>query len=1060
MRLDTPEDLQALMKSDFAPSAQQWQAISAPLAPAVVIAGAGSGKTTLMAARVVYLVATGQVRPDQVLGLTFTTKAASELRARIAKALRESGAYDVESDARPDAGTGELLEPTVATYNSYAAALLTEHGLRIGHEPDTRVIADASRYQLGGRVVDRYTGDIHLLTDHPATAIQNLLALDGAMSEHLVGPDDVRRIDAEARAGFVGELEAERAGKARKTYVEALEKPIHVIDRRAELLGLVQSYRRLKRDLGLMDFSDQIELGARLASEQPEVGELERDKFRVVLLDEYQDTSVAQAIMLSRIFGADHPVTAVGDPNQAIYGWRGASVSNILNFADTFPAAVGDVPTYPLTVNRRSDRRILEVANRLVAPLAARLPDIAGLEAKPGAAEGSVQVQVFETHADELDWLAKAVASGHTGAEGEKWSDIGVLTRDNSHAEEVFDALTSVGIPVEIVGLSGLLRLPEVAEVVAILHLLHDVTANGSVLTLLNGPRWAVGPRDLRLLGERAQEIAGRRGRVTSASVLDQLTEIADGIDPAELPSLSDALDDPGDQPYSPEARERFGLLAAELRALRSSAGEPLLDVVRRIIDTTGIDIELASAISPAAAARRDNLDLFVKAVAEFQAVDGDVTLPALLAYLTAEDDQGNGLDVATPTEADSVKLLTVHRSKGLEWGTVFLVGVGETRFPSNRSRTLWTSSPSVLPAPLRGDAPGLPKLIGFDKAALEAYRAATRDHDRDEELRLGYVAFTRAKHELWATSYLWSTRATPFGPSEFQELVRDQLADWGETSAGWLDKPEKGSANPFAGVDSSRPWPVTVRGREAELRIAAAELVRVADVAAEDDGLDMIEASRVADWDLELDRLVAEARAERATTVAVPLPSSLSATALARLHADPGAFAAELARPMPRQPSPSARLGTRFHAWVEARFGQQFLFEPDELEGRADAGIDDDADFDALCAAFSAGAFADRGPLALEAPFALVLDGQVVRGRIDAVYAESDAGFLVVDWKTNRVHDADPLQLAIYRVAWAEVAGMPVERVRAAFYYVRDDALVVPDDLPGRDDLAALLRT
>src|SRR5690606_19702583 len=161
-------------------------------------------------------------------------------------------------------------------------------------------------------------------------------------------------------------------------------------------------------------------------------------------------------------------------------------------------------------------------------------------------------------------------------------------------------------------------------------------------------------------------------------------------------------------------ALERFALLGAELRRLRTHVGDPLLDVVRRIIDTTGVDVELASATSQAAASRRDNLDLFVKAVADFQSVDGDVTLPALLAYLTAEDDQGNGLDVATPTEADSVKLLTVHRAKGLEWRHVFCVGVGESRFPSNRSRTLWTSSPAVLPASLRGDRVDQPQLEGF----------------------------------------------------------------------------------------------------------------------------------------------------------------------------------------------------------------------------------------------------------------------------------------------------------------------------------------------------------
>ncbi len=283
---------------DFAPSAEQWEAIRAPLAPAVVIAGAGSGKTTLMAARVVYLVATGQVRPDQVLGLTFTTKAASQLRAKVREALLAAGLL-----TEPGTDTGpedDPLEPTVATYNAYAAGLLTDHGLRIGHEPDTRVLSDAARYQLGARVVDRHTAEVRFLTDHPPTAIQNLLALDSAMSEHLVSPEEVLAFDAEAEHGFQREDERERAGKARKTYLEATAKAINSIERRRELMDLVRGYRRLKRDLGLMDYSDQIELGARLAMEQPDVGAAERERFRVVLLDEYQDTSVAQAAMLSR----------------------------------------------------------------------------------------------------------------------------------------------------------------------------------------------------------------------------------------------------------------------------------------------------------------------------------------------------------------------------------------------------------------------------------------------------------------------------------------------------------------------------------------------------------------------------------------------------------------------------------------------------------------------------------------------------------------------------------------------------------------------------------------
>ena len=181
----TPEEMQRVMKAPFPPSDEQWAAITAPLSPVVVIAGAGSGKTTLMAARVVYLVLTGQVRSEEVLGLTFTTKAAAELRQRIRGALTAAGALDLKASADDE----EVLEPTVATYNAYAANLLTDHGLRIGHEPDTRVITDAARYQLGARAVDRYDGPVEKLSDHPPTVIQNLLALDGSMSEHLVDPD-------------------------------------------------------------------------------------------------------------------------------------------------------------------------------------------------------------------------------------------------------------------------------------------------------------------------------------------------------------------------------------------------------------------------------------------------------------------------------------------------------------------------------------------------------------------------------------------------------------------------------------------------------------------------------------------------------------------------------------------------------------------------------------------------------------------------------------------------------------------------------------------------------
>ena len=349
---------------------------------------------------------------------------------------------------------------------------------------------------------------------------------------------------------------------------------------------------------------------------------------------------------------------------------------------------------------------------------------------------------------------------------------------------------------------------------------------------------------------------------------------------------------------------------------------------------------------------------------------------------------------------------------------------------------------------------------VGGDERFL-ALTAEAKVHQATEELRLGYVAFTRAKHELWVSSYQWSpTRLKPLLPSPYQLTVRETLEALGHPPGEWREPPDDHATNPLHAETPSVPWPVTTRTAEHERRLVAAELVRAAMVEpdAGEEHLDLLEASQVEEWDAELDRLLTEARADRSDVVRVPLPSSLSATQVTRLRQDPEQLAADLARPMPRQPSPAARFGTLFHAWVEARFGQQALLDPDDLPGRADLGIDDADDLRELIARFEAGPFADRVPVAVEPSFALVLGGQVVRGRIDAVYDEPDGGFLLVDWKTNRQQDADPWQLAIYRLAWAELTGTPVERVRAAFHYVRTGATVEPADLGDRAAIERLV--
>jgi DNA helicase-2/ATP-dependent DNA helicase PcrA len=370
------------------------------------------------------------------------------------------------------------------------------------------------------------------------------------------------------------------------------------------------------------------------------------------------------------------------------------------------------------------------------------------------------------------------------------------------------------------------------------------------------------------------------------------------------------------------------------------------------------------------------------------------------------------------------------------------------------------------MPAQLRGDAADLPQLQGHTAEDLKAYAAAAKAHDATEELRLGYVAWTRARHLLSVSCWQWKPGGkTGLGPSPYLVSTREAMAEWGAVADPWADKPAKGTPSPYSAAGAERPFPMSHHTAEVDRRWQAAELVAAAAASPDADETieDMLVLEEVAAWDATIERLLAEASAETGDVVEVPLPPSLSATSLARLRDDPEAFARELARPMPRPPSPAARFGTRFHAWVESRFGQQQMIDPDELPGRGDAGIDDDDDLRELIARFEEGPFADRTPYAVEPAFALVLAGQVVRGRIDAVYQErvdGHDGFLVVDWKTNQKQTADPLQLAVYRLAWAELMGVDPARVRVAFHYVRSAETVTlePDDLPDRAGLERIV--
>ncbi|MET9820835.1 MULTISPECIES: ATP-dependent DNA helicase [Streptomyces] len=1157
-----PEQLKELLGIPFTP--EQTACIVAPPAPQVIVAGAGSGKTTVMAARVVWLVGTGQVAPEQVLGLTFTNKAAGELAERVRKALIRAGVTDPDA-IDPDHPPGE---PAISTYHAFAGRLLTDHGLRLGLEPTSRLLADATRFQLAARILREAPGPYPALTRSFADLVSDLLALDAELAEHLVRPEDLRTWDA----GLLDTLEGVRLSNA------DLRKVPEAAAARRELADLVIRYRAAKRQKDLLDFGDQIALSAQLAG-LPEVGRVLRDEYRVVLLDEYQDTSVAQRILLAGLFGGGtgHPVTAVGDPCQAIYGWRGASVANLDDFPEHFAHADGrPAARQALSENRRSGGRLLDLANGLAEPLRAMHAGVEALRPAPGAErDGTVRCALLRTHAEEIDWIADSVA--HLVRTGKAPGEIAVLCRTATDFAEIQGALVARDVPVEVVGLSGLLHLPEVADLVAVCEVLQDPGANASLVRLLSGPRWRIGPRDLALLGRRARLLVSH-ARVEGDDDPDRrLAEAVEGVDPSEVTSLADALDtfletpldgtgDDDGLPFSPDARVRFARLATELRDLRRALSDPLMDVLHRVLAVTGLEVELSASPHALAARRRETLSNFLDVAASFAAGDGEATLLAFLGFLRTAAQYEKGLDNALPGGENTVKVLTAHKSKGLEWDVVAVPGLVTGTFPSGQGREKWTAQGKVLPHGLRGDADTLPDVESWDSRGLKGFHEAMKDHQHTEELRLGYVTFTRPRSLLLGSGHWWGpSQKKPRGPSAFLTALYEHCAAGHGEIEAWADEPVEDEENPAlhrATVDEVWPLPLD-DGALARRRAAAETVLRHLDALAdqeegalhalhaldthddpdwppppEDDAapppqepedteepeeteepegadtgwtddpadwdtwtsdrpaappsgptvprqatptepspgtppapapasaparLTPEEARTVASWDRDLDALTGELLRARESVTEVPLPASLTASQLLSLAADPDGFAQELARPMPRPPQPAARRGTRFHAWVEARFEPLTLplLEPEELPG-SDAEIADEDDLEFLKDAFERTEYARRTPFRVEAPFQLTLAGRVVRGRIDAVYKEGDgatATYEIVDWKTNRAATADPLQLALYRVAWAEQQGIPPASVTAAFLYVRTGEVVRPQGLPDRAALEKLLR-
>ncbi|WP_344040947.1 ATP-dependent helicase [Saccharothrix xinjiangensis] len=1244
------------------PTPEQAAVVAAPGAPALVVAGAGAGKTETMAARVVYLVANGFVTPDRVLGLTFTRKAARQLSERVRTRLRRLAGSPLLDRLDPSGERRAAVlttEPVVLTYHAYAGRLVGEHGLRLPVEPGVRLLTETAAWQLAHRVVSTWAEDIE--TDKvPATVTNYLLSLAGELGEHLVEPEQLRRHAELLCRAIESAPRTKRQGEA---LPQSLQAVVDAQRLRANLLPLLEAYQARKRREAAMDFADQMSLAARLALEHPEVAQGERERYGAVLLDEYQDTGHAQRVLLRSLFGrhGPMPVTAVGDPAQAIYGWRGASAANLPRFVHDFPPA----RKYGLLTSFRNPPEVLALANAVAAPLRAMGLDVEELRARDGAGPGDVRVALFGDIRRELDWLADTVAAqweAHLDTSDEP-PTAAVLVRRRSDMTAIAAALRERGLPVEVVGLGGLLDEPEVRDLVSALRVLVDPLAGTAAARLLTGSRWRVAARDLAALWARARELAGAPTR--QAVVDDPLSVLADALpgEHAEQAGLADALDDPGDPTaYSAEGYRRIRRLGAELSALRRRLDQPLPELVADVERTLLLDIE---ALSRPGGVGRAHLDAFADVINDFAAASPSATLPSLVDYLHTAEQAEDGLEPGEVEVAENrVQVLTMHSAKGLEWHIVAVPHVVKDVFPGRKKSSSWLRTVPELPADLRGDAEDLPTLRlapHYDRKEVEE---ALVKHEDDfdnrrlvEERRLLYVALTRAEHSLLVSGYWWGeTGDKPKGPSTFLTEIRAAVLAAEHPPAdiaAWAPPPAEDEPNPLASQTKTAQWPADPLGKRRAAVVEGAELVLAAlerlleepepvavpetpvvavsghtddvvppeepapldepdleesdleeparggtarggiapggavsgsaalggvvpdgvasggaasggaasggaasvgaapgetplpgepspyddlppepldfepppDLAppfdhapppdfaslpdfepppglvdgrtspadqpadllsdspfdlpshapepnglepdAPEDGLpeDGLPEDDPEGWSRDVDVLLAERAAAADRRERVLLPDHLTVSQLVELAADPDQLARRLRRPLPFPPNPVTRRGTAFHTWLEQRFGASRLFELDELPGAADEGAAPDTDFGRLQEAFLSSTWARRTPYDVEVPFEAEIEGMSVRGRMDAVFADEDGGWTVVDWKTGSVPEEERLpalsvQLAAYRLAWAALTGTPVEKVRAAFHYVRHDHTLRPTDLLDAEGLRNLIRS
>jgi DNA helicase-2/ATP-dependent DNA helicase PcrA len=1021
--------------------------------PSLVVAGAGSGKTELMSVRVLWLVANGFARPEQILGLTFTRKAASELSKRIFESLlklRDSELWPVDLEY-------DFVSPTISTYNAYANGLFRDFALAIGHEPDAALLTEGAAFALAREVLLNHGGQIDErlgeLDKTPDAMVELILNLAQEMSDNLATS---AQVDLELRQ--VLEKMADLPKKAgsndtsRFAYIDEIAARLGV---NQTLAKLAEVFNSEKRRLGFVDYADQVALAELAVRQVPLVRERERANFTHVLLDEYQDTSFLQARLLRGLF-SDSAVYAVGDPNQSIYGWRGASSSNLEDFAKDFCTQPELVGQFSLSTSWRNPSAVLELANHLAAPLAnpasfsksASELKVITLVPRSGAPAGRIEISFHDdTQAEAAalaEWFKSKLTADSTSA---------LLLRSRSNMALFAQVFQDAGLEVEVVGLGGLLEMPEIVDLVCALKVINSPQSGSALIRLLAGPRWRIGTKDLAQLSDfaryRARSFdAELEGKIRASLAVEDSSSIVDALDYLVDEPKLDRFE------FSQIGLERLKNAGALFRQMRRQVGLGLVEFVRSVEQELWLDIEVMA--NPKLKHPMANLNAFANIVANYAASNHRPTLSSFLAWLEFADQRERFEIPAIAPEKGVVQILTIHAAKGLEWHNVAIANLNEGDFPSDRGATTGWANAGVLPYPLRGDRASLPEW-NYQSAqtqpelrdSLEAFKTLAREHKLREELRLMYVAVTRPQQNLKLSGSFWKPGIKkPKQISRFLQTTLDFL--------GQKIELEPGEVNPLELHNETVLWPLEPLGpKYRALLQTSRQLFESLETKVADSG-----QPRLALPDLiseQIDLLLKEQidRIERLNEV--ELPVRIAASRFKDFISDLDQLADRLLRPMPLQPFSQTRTGTLFHSWLE----QNYALDVEPAEG-SQSDQPTESSIDDLMQNFKKSRWSGLRPIAVEQEIQLTHGAHTFICKLDAVF-ETQNGIEIVDWKTGKPpvdqHDEDlkALQLALYRAAYAAYSGRALEEISASFYFVAQNQELKPTKLLAPNELFEL---